>query len=91
MTDDLSLVVTELVTNAVLHAKAPIELVIEQADGCLRVSVRDNDPHLPSPPPPRPPTAALTFGRGLAVVEALATRWGATPSGEGKEVWAELR
>lgn len=86
----MSLVVTELVTNAVLHAKAPIELVIEQNGRGVRVSVVDCDPHLPTPPTPRPATAELTFGRGLAVVEAVAARWGATPHGEGKEVWAEL-
>lgn len=85
--DDAALVVTELVTNALLHGTAPVVLRVERMDGGVRFAVHDTNPRLPVRP--RPSTDGLT-GRGLALVAALATGWGIEPDESGKTVWAEL-
>lgn len=82
------LLVSELVTNAIVHARTPIDLdVVAGRDG-LRVAVSDNSPHLPTP---RHYGRSATTGRGLALVELLADRHG-TENGavDGKTVWFEL-
>ncbi|HEY3732878.1 MAG TPA: MEDS domain-containing protein [Streptosporangiaceae bacterium] len=89
---DAAIVVTELSTNAVLHAHSAFTVEISAAAGALRIEVRDADP-LPQPVPGQgqaPLPVAPTHG--LGVVTALATAWGADPlPGGGKAVWAELR
>lgn len=79
------LVVSELATNAVLHAEAPFVLRAWRRAGTLRVELEDCSPVLPT-------LAGETTmsGRGLRIVEALSSRWGARPQGVGKVVWAEL-
>lgn len=89
--DDVLLLVSEIVTNACLHAGGPQELVLRHADGRLRVEVSDGSPELPRSGTPRP--AALPGGHGLMVVDRLATAWGfvARPDGvPGKVVWLEV-
>ena len=87
---DAELVVSELMTNAVLHAAgtSTYELSILLHDGRLRLAVTD-----PSAAPPRirPSDDGLPGGRGLRIVASLARSWGhqATADG-GKQVWAEL-
>ncbi|WP_229789321.1 ATP-binding protein [Pilimelia terevasa] len=81
-------VVTELVNNAVVHARTPLELVIGlRADG-LDIAVHDGSAQLPQPRQPVAPAAP--GGRGMVMVAALATRWGADPRPGGKVVWATL-
>src|SRR5438445_10134528 len=85
--DDAALVVSELVTNALLHGGGCTGIDIRPIEGGLRVEVRD-----PSPASPFPGYAtegALT-GRGVRVVASLAARWGMQPTPDGKIVWAEL-
>jgi anti-sigma regulatory factor (Ser/Thr protein kinase) len=91
--DDLSdaiLVTSELVTNAVVHTAGPVHLTVcrdRHADRA-RIAVRDLDPtHVPvlRHPSPLDPGG----GRGLRVVEALAT-WGTVVDVAHKEVWAEV-
>jgi len=78
--DDAVLVVSELVTNVLLHAHgAPFIRLLPAVDG-VRVEVSDD-----SPQPPLP-----SRGLGLALVEGLATSWGSSPRGGGKVVWCEL-
>lgn len=86
--DTASLLVTEIVTNAVLHAIAPMTLHVEVTADVVRIEVRDG-----SQLPPRvhafSPTAAT--GRGLRLLENLADRWGVRPEpGRGKVVWFEV-
>ena len=87
--EDLLLVVSELVTNAVVHGAEPIVVTMVRAPERIRVEVTDGADES-SPHTNRPPPTAET-GRGLSVVTRLAVAWGwrATP-GHGKTVWAEL-
>ena len=81
------LLVSELVTNAVLHARSASELVVRRVDTGIRVEVRDDSPAAPSP---RSYSLDAGTGRGLLLVESLAARWGSTPGNLGKSVWFEL-
>lgn len=88
--EDLLLVVSELVTNAVVHGAEPIKVTVVRVSERVRVEVTDGASSSSPQTNPRPATDAET-GRGLAVVTRLALAWGwrATP-GNGKTVWAEL-
>lgn len=83
---DASVVLSELVTNAVLHARTQIELKVSH-DQVLRLEVCDSSDTLPSP---RGHGATNSTGRGLHLVAALASSWGYEPSQSGKMVWAEF-
>jgi serine phosphatase RsbU (regulator of sigma subunit) len=80
-------VATELVANAAEHARTPMELGLRLRPGCLVVQVADQDGRLP-----RRLAASVSEERhrGLAIVGALASDWGARPTDSGKVVWAEL-
>ena len=88
--EDLLLVVSELVTNAVVHGAEPIRVTMVRSRGRVRIEVTDGAAGASPHGNPRPPTTAET-GRGLSVVTRLAVAWGwrAAP-GSGKTVWAEL-
>ncbi|HSL26748.1 MAG TPA: ATP-binding protein [Acidimicrobiia bacterium] len=83
----LSTLVSEVVTNAVLHARTPLTLKAQLQNNRIRVSVIDGSETLPRLRR-REPTAAT--GRGLLIVQALADRWGVDPVESGKTVWFEL-
>jgi PAS domain S-box-containing protein len=85
--DQLTLVGTELVTNAVLHARTALTLAIELFPDRVRVSVTDRSP---VPAVARQSYPDALTGRGLALVGAVSRRWGVDPVGTGKRVWAEL-
>jgi anti-sigma regulatory factor (Ser/Thr protein kinase) len=85
--DVAELLVSELVTNAQEHAGGPAVVDVQVDDRSLRVAVADQDPTIPIP---RELTADAERGRGLLLVAALASRWGATPAARGKSVWFEL-
>jgi len=85
--DTVKLLVTELVTNAVRHADSSVEVKLALLPEVIRVEVRDQDPALPTP---RQAEATAESGRGLALIESLATTWGVTPIRDGKRVWFEL-
>jgi hypothetical protein len=90
--DTARLVVTELVSNAVRHgtvaASAAVEVTLARHTGAVYVSVRDRSRRLPRPGGPVPPT--VEGGRGLLVVGLMSRAWGATPTVDGKVVWASL-
>ena len=88
LADTAALLVTEIVTNAIVHARTPIHVTITATSHGVRVAVMDSSPHLPVR---RSYGAAATTGRGVAVVELLAERFGTDEvSGSGKTVWFEL-
>ena len=83
------LCVTELVTNALLHAGTPVLVRVEHGARSVRLVVADGSPEAPQWVP-RSLTA--TTGRGLALITALSTSHGVEvrPDGGGKEVWCEM-
>ncbi|MCA1844241.1 MAG: ATP-binding protein [Actinobacteria bacterium] len=82
------LLTDELVTNAIVHAGSKSYLFIRAAKGLVRVEVTDPDDRLPAMA--APDTEALS-GRGLAIVNGLASAWGIERApGGGKTVWFEL-
>lgn len=87
LVDSAAVIVSELVTNAVLHARTVIQLRLSLERRSLRIEVFDENPRLPTTSS-CPPEA--TSGRGLALVSALASSWGIEHSDDGKVVWAEL-
>lgn len=85
--DAAVLVTSELVTNAVLHARTAIQLRLIVDGSKVRIEVLDENSRLPAPAA-CPPDA--TSGRGLALISSLAATWGMDHRGDGKVVWAEL-
>ncbi len=86
--DDLAVVVSELVTNAVEHGRGPVALEIE-ADPGDGVLVRVTDAG-EGEPTVLPASRTRRRGRGLALVRALADRWGVDRGPTGKTVWASF-
>ncbi|CAM5576918.1 hypothetical protein SHIRM173S_01397 [Streptomyces hirsutus] len=90
--DTVVLVVAELAANAALHGCVPgrdfaLFLACDDVRGVIRIEVSDTHP---DPPAPTAAAADEEHGRGLALVDALATLWGVTGRiGPGKTVWAE--
>jgi anti-sigma regulatory factor (Ser/Thr protein kinase) len=89
LADRMAMVTSELVTNAVLHARTEIEVRLAVDDREIHLQVSDQA----SPRPCRaPPSTTATSGRGLVLVDALADAWGvsAPDGGTGKTVWARV-
>jgi anti-sigma regulatory factor (Ser/Thr protein kinase) len=85
------LLASELVTNAVVHARTPISFTLRQVDGALQVVVRDGDPRLVRQPPAGPyRLPAGEPGRGLLLLSTLADDWGCAPTSDGKVTWANI-
>jgi anti-sigma regulatory factor (Ser/Thr protein kinase) len=86
--DAVELVVTELLTNALLHGSGPIGVHAVNHGDCVRIEVSDSAaedvPHRVTAGP------GSETGRGLLLVSVLAARWGVQPSDRGKTVWAEI-
>jgi len=87
LVDDAALVLSELASNAVIHAGSPFSIVIRTQESTLRIAVEDVCPLAATGP-----NGGLIASRehGLAVIEALSARWGADCRPHGKVVWAEL-
>ena len=88
--EDVKLLVSELVTNAVRHQRehGSIEMTIRVSRDGVRVEVSDPGTGFAKPKVGEPPPDALG-GRGLLIVERVASRWGVTP-GKPTRVWFEL-
>lgn len=82
------LLVSELATNVVLHAHTDMRLTVRPAHDRMRVEVRDDEPA--RPPAPRKPAPMAVSGRGMVLVDALATSWGVNGNERGKTVWFEV-
>lgn len=88
--EDVLLVVSELVTNACLHADGPEELRVGNGPDVLRLEVVDQGSGAPAPRTPH--RAGRPGGHGMFIVQRLCLDWGVirNPEGCGKTVWAEL-
>ena len=86
--DAAEMLVSEVVTNCVRHTSSDFMVSVEITDDVIRVEVTDwgaGDPIVKHPAPSEP------NGRGLQIVEMLASRWGIEPVGSaGKTVWFEI-
>ncbi|MFD7707701.1 ATP-binding protein [Streptomyces sp. NPDC059785] len=97
LAETLILLVSELVTNAVVHTGCPAVLRLQLHDvrqdssgtpaGTVRLEVTDASA---CPPMPRHAEGEETGGRGLELVDGLADRWGWAREGVGKRIWCEL-
>jgi anti-sigma regulatory factor (Ser/Thr protein kinase) len=82
-----ALLVTELVSNAVLHARTDIVLMVDVAPGRVILRVRDGSDVTPVQ---RGYGMEAATGRGIALVEQLASAWGVDRCEDGKEVWCRI-
>ena len=81
------LLVSEVVTNALVHAGTPIDFHASVGDVGLRVEVSDGSTQVPAP---RRYAAMAGTGRGLRLVQQLVNDWGSQARPDGKTVWFEL-
>ncbi|MFI5689182.1 ATP-binding protein [Streptomyces sp. NPDC051636] len=92
LAETLILLVSELVTNAVVHTGTPAVLRLSLPGAAtesapVRLEVADASTRAPAP---RCADDDATGGRGLALVDGLADRWGWSQEGAGKRIWCEL-
>ena len=85
--EDAALVASELITNAVLHARTRLEVIVRRNDDRIRIEVVDRNRNLPRI---RRHSMQSGTGRGLHLVAAVAADWGAEARHDGKIVWVEL-
>ena len=81
------LLASELVTNAVMHGRGNVQVVMEYGAEGLAVTVTDEEP---APPVVTETPPSATGGRGMRLVEVLASSWGVKPGPPGKAVWFRL-
>jgi anti-sigma regulatory factor (Ser/Thr protein kinase) len=87
--DDAQLLASELVTNAVRHARGPISVHANVRDGFLRLEVTDSS--VDRCPHPRDADPDDEGGRGMELVEKMSARWGWRTTESSKVVWLDLR
>ncbi len=85
--DVACLLTSELVTNALVHARSRVDLTVVVGVAGFRVEVGDTSPVAAER---REIALDGLSGRGLRIVEAMSSRWGWSPSNDGKNVWFEL-
>lgn len=87
--DEALVIVSELVTNAVVHARTTCHLRLSRRDGAVRIDVRDEGAGSPDL---HEAAEDDEHGRGLLLVSAMCRAWGVEPAGagRGKSIWAEL-
>lgn len=85
--DTVELLVSEVVTNALVHAGTTIEVAFSVAEGGLLVEVADGSPHVPTP---RAYGPSAGTGRGLMLLEEMVDEWGVAQDGPGKTVWFRI-
>lgn len=89
--DDVVLVLSELLGNAVRHGQPPVRFTVTGDAGDVLISVEDADPHPPVDPAAGPsPDVGQESGRGMFIVAALSRAWGWRRTPAGKLVWARL-
>jgi anti-sigma regulatory factor (Ser/Thr protein kinase) len=85
------LLASELVTNAVVHARTLMTVSLRRLGDTLEVAVRDGDPRLVARPQVGPEGLPVgAHGRGLLLLTTLADTWGCVPTSDGKVTWANV-
>ncbi|WP_411107288.1 ATP-binding protein [Streptomyces sp. cmx-4-9] len=88
LVDDAQLITSELVTNAIRHTRTGrVGVSVTRHPDRVRIVVTDTSRATPAPADPDPDAEA---GRGLQLIDRLATRWGSDRLATGKRVWVEL-
>jgi anti-sigma regulatory factor (Ser/Thr protein kinase) len=90
LTESAELAISELVTNAILHAQTSITVVVEGLSDGWRIAVRDLSPSTVAPTE-QSPGQVWSSGRGLQILSAITRRWGVDDDPPGKRVWFEPR
>ncbi len=90
MSETMELLISEVVTNALVHGDSDVDIHVRRYPDRIRVEVRDTDPSPALPVFLSTSDDEAEGGRGLVIVSALATAWGNSPSGRGKTVWFEI-
>jgi anti-sigma regulatory factor (Ser/Thr protein kinase) len=85
--DDAVLLISELATNALLHARSPFTIEVTRSADRVRICIVDASPLAPKV---RSYGDDATTGRGLQLVQTLSAAWGVQPRRPGKTVWVEL-
>jgi anti-sigma regulatory factor (Ser/Thr protein kinase) len=89
LVEDIRLVVSELVTNSVIHATTEARVRIEQLPFCVKLTVYDESAELPVLRPESRTADHAEGGRGLCIIDACSLGWGADlDRGSGKSLWA---
>lgn len=88
LAEDAELLTSELVTNAVLHARSEVSLSVAVAEGTAEIGVTDTSRDLPRPD--WSPDWTAESGRGLSLVDSIAREWGVAHLPHGKQVWFRL-
>jgi anti-sigma regulatory factor (Ser/Thr protein kinase) len=86
---DATVIVSELATNAVRHARSPFRVSVSELGGFVCITVKDVGESHAALPTNDPDEHAID-GRGMAIIDALAHRWGYSALEDGKVVWAQL-
>ncbi|MGH3334110.1 MAG: ATP-binding protein [Nocardioidaceae bacterium] len=88
LVEDVRLVVSELATNAMVHAQTPFTVTLEQDEQAVLLTVHDGSP---TPPVPLQPDLLDAGGRGLSIVDLVSRGWGVVEGLHGaKSVWASF-
>ncbi len=86
--DEVTIMTSEVVTNAMVHARSHITLRVRHAGTFGRVEVHDDSTDIPKP---QPLDLNRSGGNGLIILDALATKWGVKSTADhGKIVWFEF-
>lgn len=88
MAEDAVLLTCELATNVIKHVQSLMTVSVALEDEHVRITVSDDSSHRPWCRDQSKPWDAS--GRGLLLVDAMATSWGVSPAARGKAVWFEL-
>ena len=91
LADRARLIMSEVVSNAVLHARTDLDVTVLLRHNYLIIQVRDRSLDEPRPPEVDPDSPYAEHGRGLRLVDTLATSWGSSVGEHGKTVWVSLR
>jgi len=87
LVDKAALLVSEAVTNSVVHASSEVGVSIRRVGARVRIEIADEDPRLPVRRQSSPWSGS---GRGILIVDSVADDWGIEANQEGKAVWFEL-